>query len=65
MKANDAPEKLYLLPNEFISYCRICDEDIEYTRTDALIEKAVSYIQQHWIWNTKMIEDFRNYVEGE
>ena len=33
--------------------------------TDAFIEKAVSYIQQHWIWNTKIIEDFRKHMKGE
>jgi hypothetical protein len=33
--------------------------------TDAFIKKATSYIQQHWIWNTKMIEDFKNYMKGE
>lgn len=38
-------------------------ENIEYIRTDAFIEKAVSYIQQHWIWNTKIIEDFKKYME--
>jgi hypothetical protein len=37
----------------------------EVNSTDALIEKATSYIQQHWIWNTKMIEDFKNYMKGE
>ena len=41
------------------------DADVEYIRTDAYIKKARSYIQQHWIWNTKMIEDFENYVKGE
>ena len=41
------------------------DDDIEYIRKDAFIEEAASYIQQHWIWNTKMIEDFRNYMKGE
>ena len=40
-------------------------KDIEYTRTDAFIEKAVSYIQQHWIWDTKIIEDFRKYMKRE
>jgi hypothetical protein len=40
MKANKAPEKLYLLPNGLISYCRNTDEDVEYTRTDAFIKKA-------------------------
>ena len=34
-------------------------------RTDSFIEKAVSYIQRHWIWNTKMLEDFKNYMKGE
>ena len=40
MKANEAPKKLYLLSNGLISYCRNTDEDIEYTSTDAFIEKA-------------------------
>ena len=40
MKTNGAPKKLYLLPNGLISYCRNTDEDVEYTRTDAFIEKA-------------------------
>lgn len=41
------------------------DADVEYTRTDAFVEKAISYIQQHWIWNTKIIDDFRKYMKGE
>ena len=27
------------------------------------IEKAIDYIQQHWIWNKKMIEDFKKHME--
>ena len=70
MKANEAPEKIYLekvypdngvLPNG-LNYSQ-CHDDIEYIRTDAFIEKATSYIQQHWIWNTKMIEDFKSYMK--
>ena len=38
---------------------------IEKINIDAFIEKATSYIQQHWIWNTKMIDDFVNYMKGE
>jgi hypothetical protein len=38
-------------------------EKIEYVRKDAFIEKATSYIQQHWIWNAKMIDDFKNYMK--
>lgn len=71
MKANEAPEKLYILFNRpyTVDYAKLnkrrCKEEVEYTRTDAFIEKATSYIQQHWIWNTKMIEDFKNYMKGE
>lgn len=38
---------------------------VEYVPVGAFIEKATSYIQQHWIWNTKMIEDFKKYMKGE
>ena len=37
MKAN-APEKLYLLSNGLISYCRNNENDIEYIRIDAFID---------------------------
>lgn len=39
-------------------------QDYEQGYADA-VEKATSYIQQHWIWNTKIIEDFKNYMERE
>ena len=81
MKANEAPEKIYLtknllgelrdgwdaLPAEaFIS--------IEYTRTDAFIEKACEFLKEHreevrtedngiagWI-PERFIEDFKEYM---
>lgn len=73
MEANEAPEKIYLPfhpDNGNPCYGLTGPKDnyigsIEYTRTDAFIEKAVSYIQQNWIWNTKIIEDFKNYMKGE
>ena len=50
MKANKAPEKIYVVDATFPDYVdfdgspintkRIDDHDIEYTRTDAFIEKA-------------------------
>lgn len=50
MKANEAPEKIYVVDSTFPDYVdfdgspintkRIDDHDIEYTRTDAFIEKA-------------------------
>lgn len=71
MKAN-APEKIYICPSELAGidyeeewFERPFGDSVEYTRTDAFIEKATSYIQQHLIWNTKMIEDFKKYMEGE
>ena len=46
MKANGVPEKLYLLSNGLISYCKNTDEDVEYTRTDAFVEKAVKWFRR-------------------
>lgn len=65
----EAPEKVYLTLIEDGLHCYTEEipferEYIEYTRKDAFIEKATSYIQQHWIWNTKMIEDFKKYMDG-
>ncbi len=63
MKANEAPEKIYLQVcgdcnqadcenckfedfEDNVTWCKdkIFDKDIEYTRTDAFIEKACDYI---------------------
>ena len=38
---------------------------VKYIPADAFIEKATSYIKQHWIWNTKIIENFEKYMKGE
>ena len=80
MKAN-APEKIYLFENpisgtpddRWLSK-RSDDNDIEYTRTDAFIEKACQYIREHrfyvdtedngisgWI-PERFIEDFKKYM---
>lgn len=90
MKTNEAPEKIYIsnfdievLPrNEQLSErwheVSTQDTDIEYTRTDAFIEKAKKWFEEHfgnrlkWEITTyefediqSMIEDFRKYMEGE
>lgn len=86
MKAN-APKKLYLeaiypdngvLPNG-LNYTP-SPTDIEYTRTDAFIEKACGWIKKSITNNPEcnriiskkeiitmgaLIEDFRKYMEGE
>lgn len=73
MKAN-TPEKLYLLPNGLISYCRSSDEDVEYTRTDAFIEKTRKWFEKQSEWrdlngnchcDMESFEDFREYIKGE
>ena len=75
MKAN-APEKIYLQENtttdcygEFWPEwfeARAKDSDIEYIRTDAFIEKAAKWINEHTSLSEKLvIENFINYMEGE
>lgn len=87
MKAN-APEKIYMTPSfgepdnvllaSFSKSHLNFHRDIEYTRTDAFIEKAVDaiknllsgYIIRNFHFGDsydvdKLIEDFRKYMEGE
>lgn len=43
------------------------DADVEYTRTDALIEKAIKYIANHFLspGMDNEVNDFVNYMKGE
>ena len=80
MKANEAPEKIYLeaiypdngvLPNG-LNYTP-SPTDIEYTRTDAFIEKAAKWLEDNAIeyWGTEavdngmMIDDFKKAMKFE
>jgi hypothetical protein len=84
MKAN-VPEKLYLFENpisgtpddRWLSK-RSGDTDVEYVRTDAFIEKAEKWFEEHfgnrlkWEITTyefediqSMIEDFKKYMKVE
>ena len=90
MKANEIPEKIYLIRNfpnstalnttndnhgNFLNewyLSREKDADIEYTRTDAFIEKAEKFIYSalnDGIMDTANIEDFmrlfKKYMKGE
>jgi hypothetical protein len=78
MKTKEAPEKLYLLSNGLISYCRNTDEDVEYTRTDAFIKKAETYLKEKFAKDVSVlaggavhinfetaINNFINYMKGE
>ena len=76
MKTNEAPEKIYLhiRANDEIGYAwhgvKITNKDIEYTRTDAFIEKACEFIAEnikcdgYTLWTkVKFIRDFKKYME--
>ena len=90
MKANEAPEKIYIfifdieaLPkseqlSERWHEVSTEDTDIEYTRTDAFIEKATEWLKKNaddytWYDETEgesgMIDEFvdifKNYMKGE
>lgn len=79
MKANEAPDKLYISDSELndAEHCVIWfksqqnEKDIEYTRTDAFIEKAAEYLNNFYNEDTHSylidedIEKFINYMKGE
>ena len=73
MKANEAPERLYLSKNIYSTYIyQVPDPDdescVEYIRKDAFIEKAVKWLDDNAVkyWGTDavdngmMIYDFKN-----
>ena len=83
MKANEAPEKVYLLFNRpyLVDYAKLnkrrCEEEVEYVRKDAFIEKAVKFMEKiddvdEYSWyneeehaagiTEKCIEDFKKYM---
>ena len=77
MKANEAPDKLYLSKNIYSTFLyQVPDPDddtaIEYTRTDAFIKKAHEYLSYHLDtskidvnYKFEFIEDFKKYMKGE
>ena len=75
MKTEEAPEKIYI--DDFGSelshdwHTEHCyEKDIEYTRTDAFVEKAVEWLDSVFKANMgyyvglQAIEDFKNYMKG-
>ena len=87
MKANEAPEKIYVpTAGDELHYHMACpnnefQESIEYTRTDAFIEKALKFLDgcipdyielKHAnvdtfmdVDNERFIKDFINHIKGE
>lgn len=73
MKANEAPEKIYM-PTELLSeeWTRhIEGQDIEYIRKDAFIEKAWCWIEDNILSSNQQdkshlyFEQFKKYMKGE
>ena len=79
MKANEAPEKIYLNPllmedgESIVKRCtfeRKRDSQIEYIRKDSFINKAATWFANRYQANGSYlcandIEDFENYMKGE
>ena len=75
MKTKEVPEKLYVNSNDHLTYngyyaftnkMRACD--IEYTRTDAFINKACVWLECNLSDSTNIefwIEEFVKFMKGE
>jgi hypothetical protein len=67
MKVN-APEKIYLQKPTKVRTEKKYDNDIEYIRTDAFMEKACKYLFENYHGeklSLRMIDEFRNYMKGD
>ena len=75
MKANEAPEKIWVheLSAKELNV-PLKEYHIEYTRTDAFIEKTCEWIKRMWSetndrfnedYTGMLIENFKNYMKGE
>ena len=79
MKANEAPEKIYLNKHPFTGELhdkwlrnKWDDSDVEYTRTDAFIKKARKYFikelpnfRSFMESGTAFIKNFESFIQGE
>jgi hypothetical protein len=77
MKANEAPEKIYLvnddlsIEREWYKTKQVGFETIEYTRTDAFIEKAWDWIEDNLLSSNQQdkshlyLEQFKKHMKGE
>lgn len=75
MKANGAPEKIYIFDNPILDFTKLSirqgSDDIEYIRTDAFIEKAWNWIEDNMLSINQQdrallyYRQFINYMEGE
>ena len=81
MKANEAPEKIYIFDNPILDFTKLSvrqgSDDVEYTRTDAFIDKACVWIKENLLKHTYVyegevgigmavfLEEFKQAMKGE
>ena len=69
METNKAPEKIYLQEPTKVRTEKKYDNDVEYSRTDAFIKKALRWMMStdgvNYMLSGEMIEDFKNHMKGE
>lgn len=77
MKANEAPERIWINSPQDLPCGTVDSNSVEYVRKDAFIEKACDFLKSYrqdtydrmgyiaGIVNDKTIKDFRKYMEGE
>ena len=76
MKTNEAPERLYLSKNIYSTFLyQAPDPDdetaVEYTRTDAFIERALEYLEPilteyaGFYVGGDILQHFKKYMKGE
>jgi len=79
-KDNDCKNCEFAVLEDNVTWCRdkIFEKDVEYTRTDAFIEKACAFLTNEaniplWEGNndtfgcdtSKLVQNFKNYMKGE
>jgi len=73
MKANEAPERIWINSPQDLPCSSVDSNSIEYTRTDAFIEKASEWIRNNYLLypsedcadTKKFVMGFKNYMKGE
>ena len=85
MKTNEAPKNKFVYPNKLyarckdnktldVSYAPQNMEVVEYTRTDAFIEKACDWLEsvnldfyqiREGVFSRELVEDFKKYLDEE
>lgn len=65
---NQIPDKIWINPLiDLPKLSGVIDKDsVQYVRKDALIEKAIEYLQDNFLpFNDDDVEDFKSYMKGE